>query len=187
MPNWKVQPIKYGSAIMNEETVIIYREQQKFGLWLRWLVYLSMGVAVVISVFALKKGYAGEASQETLEIVLAVIVGIGVPVAITALFLLLKLETEVRPDGLYVRFFPFHIHFKRFGREELSEYYARQYKPIREYGGWGIRYSLRNGKAYNVSGNKGVQLVFTNGKRLLIGSQKADELETAIRSILENH
>ena len=144
-----------------------------------------MGLAACISIFALQKGYAGEGSQEIYEIVLAVIVGIGVPLTIAALFLLLMLETEIRPDGIYVRYFPFHIHFKRFAPEDLSEYYARRYKPILEYGGWGIRYSLRNGKAYNVSGNQGVQLVFKNGKKLLIGSQKANELEIAIRSILE--
>jgi hypothetical protein len=39
-----------------------------------------------------------------------------------------------------------------------------------EYGGWGIKYG-KMGKAYNVSGNRGVQLEFTDGKRLLIGSQ----------------
>jgi len=183
---------------------VVYQEEQKFSLWLRWLVYLSMGLAVLISAFALIKETAPEGSQETWDAspppgmkvdsphpersrrILAVIVGIGVPIAIAGLFLFLKLETEVRPDGLYVRYAPFHIHFKRIDPEDLSEYYARQYKPIREYGGWGIRCSFRNGKAYNVSGNKGVQLVFKNGKRLLIGSQKADELETAIRSIMGN-
>ena len=166
---------------------IIYREEQKFALWLRWVVYLSMGLSVLISVFALQKDLSGQSSLEAWEIILAVVVGIGLPIAVTALFLLLKLQTEVRSDGLYVRFFPFHIHFKRFGPEDLSEYYARQYKPIREYGGWGIKCSLRNGKAYNVSGNRGVQLVLSSGKKLLIGSQKADELAAAIRRILENH
>jgi len=169
---------------MQEMEDVIFREEQKFGLLLRWLVYLSMGLSVVISVFALTKESASNGSQENWEIVLAVGVGIGVPIAITALFLLLKLETEVRPDGLYVRFFPFHIHFKQFAREDLSEYYARQYKPIREYGGWGIRYSIKNGKAYNIRGNKGVQLVFKSGKKLLIGSQKSDELAAAIRAIM---
>lgn len=143
-----------------------------------------MGLSVVISVFALIKESSPDASQAGWEIILAVGVGIGVPIAIAALFLLLKLQTEVRTDGLYVRFFPFHIHFKRFAAEDLSEYYTRQYKPIREYGGWGIRYSLRNGRAYNVSGNKGVQLVFSTGKKLLIGSQNPEQLEAAIRSIM---
>ncbi|MHC4338483.1 MAG: hypothetical protein ACYSTG_11155 [Planctomycetota bacterium] len=70
----------------------------------------------------------------------------------------------------------------------MSECYARTYKPIREYGGWGIRYSFRKGigRAYNMSGNKGVQLVFKNGKKLLIGSQKPDELAQAINSIMKN-
>ena len=124
---------------------------------------------------------------EGLPIILLTISGIFVPIAIVALFLLLKLQTEVRPDGLYVRFFPFHVHFKRFPAEDLSEYYARQYRPIVEYGGWGIRWSLRKGRAYNVSGDKGVQLVFKSGKRLLIGSQRAEELEKAIRSIMESN
>ena len=169
---------------MQEIENIIFQEEQKFGLWLRWLVYLSMGLSVVISVFALVKESTPDGSQAGLEIILAVVVGIGVPIAITALFLLLKLQTGVKSDGIYIRFLPFHIRFKRFAREDLSEYYARQYKPIREYGGWGIKCSIRNGKAYNVSGNKGVQLVLSTGKKLLIGSQKSEQLEAAIRSIM---
>jgi len=163
---------------------IIYQEEQKFALWMRWLVYLSMGLSVVISVLALTKLPPADSPQIRRQIVLGLTVGIGVPIAIAALFLLLELQTEVRPDAIYVRFFPFHIRFKRFAREDLSECYARQYKPILEYGGWGIRYSLRNGRAYNVSGNKGVQLVFSTGKKLLIGSQSPEQLEAAIRSIM---
>jgi uncharacterized membrane protein len=163
---------------------IIFQEEQKFGSWLRWLIYLSMGLSAVITVFALITASRHNNSQENWEIVLAGVAGIGVPIAITALFLLLKLETYVSRDGIDVRYFPFHIRFKRFRPEDVSEYYARQYKPIWEYGGWGIRYSLRNGKAYNVSGNKGIQLIFKNGKKLLIGSQKSEEFEAAIRSIM---
>lgn len=143
-----------------------------------------MGISAAITVFALSKESGPDGSLAGWEIVMAVGIGIGVPIAITALFVLLKLHTEVRPDGIYVRFFPFHIHFKRFASEDLSECYARQYKPILEYGGWGIRYSIRNGRAYNVSGNKGVQLVFDTGKKLLIGSQNPEQLEAAIRSIM---
>ena len=172
---------------MIEENELIYREEQRFGLWLRWLIVLSMALAVPFSIFALTKIPSEQGSSEILPIILLTIAGIFVPIAIAVLFLLLKLETEVRPDGLYIRFFPAHIHFKRFTAEDLSEYYAREYKPLREYGGWGIRCSLRKGRAYNVSGNKGVQLVFKSGKRLLIGSQRAAELEEAIRSIMESN
>ncbi|MHC4068508.1 MAG: DUF6141 family protein [Planctomycetota bacterium] len=167
------------------ESEVIYREEQRFGLWLRWLIALSMALAVPLSIFSLTKMPSEQGLSEILQILILIIAGIFVPIGIALLFLVLKLETEVRSDGLYVRFFPFHIHFKRFGSEDLSEYFAREYKPIREYGGWGIRCGLGGkGKAYNVRGNKGVQLVFRSGKRLLIGSQRAEELEEAIRSIM---
>ena len=57
---------------------------------------------------------------------------------------------------------------------------ARTYRPILEYGGWGIRYTMGRGWAYNVSGNQGVQLELASGKRILIGSQRAEELARAI-------
>jgi len=169
------------------ENELIYREEQRFSSWLRWLIALSMALAVPFSIFSLTKIPSEQGSSDILPILTLIIAGICVPIAVALLFLLLKLETEVRSDGLYIRFFPAHIHFKRFGAEDLSEYYARRYKPLREYGGWGIRCSLKKGKAYNVSGNKGVQLVFKSGKRLLIGSQRAEELEEAIRSIMESN
>jgi len=169
---------------MNEGDKLFFREQQKFSPLLRWFVYITMGLAVLLCFFALKKEFSGQSPPDTQEIILAVLVGAGVPIGISVIFVLLKMETEVRPDGLYIRYFPFHIHFKKFPPDDILECHARQYKPIREYGGWGIRCGFAGkGKAYNVSGDKGVQLVFKNGKRLLIGSQRAEELEKAIRWI----
>jgi hypothetical protein len=165
------------------ETELIFREEQRFALWLRWLMALSMALVMLLSILPLTKIPPEQRPPEMLPIILLIVAGVFAPIIIALLFWLLKLETEVRPDGLYVRYFPFHIHFRKFTPDDLIEYYARQYKPIREYGGWGVRCSFRKGKAYNVSGNKGVQLVFKNGKRLLIGSQRAEELEEAIRSI----
>ncbi|MHC4762948.1 MAG: DUF6141 family protein [Planctomycetota bacterium] len=170
---------------MSGENELVYREEQRFSLWLRWLVAALVASAVPFGIFSLTKIYSGQGSPDIPQVLTVIIAGIFVPIAVAVLFLLLKLETEVRSDGLYVRFFPFHVNFKSFTKDDLSEYYARKYRPLLEYGGWGIRWSLRKGKAYNVSGNKGVQLVFKSGKRLLIGSQRAEELEEAIRSIME--
>ena len=61
--------------------------------------------------------------------------------------------------------------------------YVRQYSPIIEYGGWGLRFGIfGKGTAFNVSGNKGLQLEFINNKKLLIGTNKPDALtETLIK------
>jgi len=93
-----------------------------------------------------------------------------------------RLETEVRSSGLYLRFFPFHWKFRKIPLEGVRSCEARTYRPIRDYGGWGIRAAV-NRRAYNVSGNRGVELEYENGKILLIGSGKADQLASAIASI----
>lgn len=100
-------------------------------------------------------------------------------VGLAYLFYSLKLVTEVQTDGLYVRFFPLTHHKIPF--ENIKHCEGRTYSPIREFGGWGIRYGKR-GKAYNVSGNQGVQLELSNGKRFLIGSQRPEELARAIEA-----
>lgn len=95
-----------------------------------------------------------------------------------------RLVTEVRDDGVYVRFFPFHRHFKVFLWEDIESFEARTYRPILEYGGWGLRFGL-GGTAYNVSGNRGLQLVLGSGgwsDRLLIGTQRPEELAMAVQS-----
>jgi len=96
----------------------------------------------------------------------------------------LRLVTEVRRDGIYFRFFPFHLSFRRIAFEDVKSFYARTYRPILEYGGWGIRWSPWRGWAYNVSGNRGVQLELRSGKRVLIGSQRPEELAKAIEEAL---
>ena len=56
---------------------------------------------------------------------------------------------------------------------------ASTYSLLKDYGGWGIRYG-RKGKAYNVSGNKGVLLTLADGKNGLIGSKNHEVLCSAI-------
>jgi len=170
---------------MSEEKDLIFREVQTFGSTFRRLLVVLMAISIAIFAIALWETITNPETPDILVPVLLSIVAMAIPIAATFLFFILKLETEVRSDGLYVRFYPFHIRYKKFTPKDLAEHYCRTYKPIREYGGWGIRCSFTGkGKAYNVSGNKGVQLVLTNGKKLLIGSQEPDDLIAAIDKML---
>jgi hypothetical protein len=109
----------------------------------------------------------------------SVIFGLGLP-----LFLLsLSLTTEVRIDALYYRYFPFNLSFRRLGAESIREFEVRTYSPVREYGGWGIRWG-QGGMAYNVWGNQGVDLVLSDGRRKLIGSQRPEDLAQALKKVL---
>ena len=110
----------------------------------------------------------------------------GLYILLGALLLVLffrgRLITEVRTSGVFVRYSPFHRSFRRIPLEGLRSCRARTYSPIREYGGWGIRMTPGK-KAYNVWGNRGVELDYEDGKKLLIGSKKADQLASAVESM----
>lgn len=54
-----------------------------------------------------------------------------------------------------------------------------EYDALADYGGYGIRSGAR-GKAYIASGLRAVQLQLRDGRGILIGSQKADELARLI-------
>ena len=148
-----------------------FREVQHFRQPWLWVV---LGVAAVGALVPAIVGWAtGKASAGVLVAV------ITVELAVLLILYAWKMVTEVRDDGVSVRMPPFVNRFLPFGEIESCE--ARTYSPLREYGGWGIRWG-RGGKAYNMSGNRGVQLVLASGERLLIGSQQADELAAAIRA-----
>ena len=169
---------------MARENNVIFREVQRFALWLRLALLVFTFFMFGLCRFVLRDILSQQGSIDVLPFAFFIVFMVFVPAAVAILFLTLKLETEVRSDGLYVRFFPFHIHYKEFTAEDLTECCPRTYRPILEYGGWGIRFG-KKGKAYNVKGNKGVQLILKNQKRLLIGSQKPDELARAIGSFMK--
>lgn len=172
---------------MSDENNIIFHEEQKFSPALSALIVVLMVLTVGLTGFALRELIHELKPASPLAIIILIITGFIFPTAIGVLFLTLKLETRLRRDGLYLRFFPIHIRYKKFALDDISEFYPRRYRPILEYGGWGIRWSFKKGKAYNVTGNRGLQLVFKNGRRLLIGSQKADQFAQAIQSLLEQN
>ncbi|MCL4467921.1 MAG: DUF6141 family protein [Deltaproteobacteria bacterium] len=170
---------------MDEQTGVIFQESQKFSHTFVW-----MGVIIVFLVFAGLTGYdlaihlamRPPFAGKTIPHSALMIMGIAQILTILFIFGILytaQLMTEVRTDGLYIRFKPFHASYRRFGFESLKTYTACTYRPIMDYGGYGIHRGWK-GWAYNVSGNSGVQIDLVNGKKIMIGSQKSEELVHAL-------
>jgi len=158
------------------ENEIIFSETQRFKQWWIWLLLVGINALSIYGVFHQVIG--GQPFGDKPMSNSALMIMTGTILLVTAIFSMLKLETQIKQDGIYVRFFPFHLKFKYFNWNVISNYYVRQYKPIKEYGGWGIRYGFfGKGKALNISGKDGLQLEFFDGKKLLIGTQRAKELE----------
>lgn len=160
----------------------LYRETQRFRqvwLWALILLIPLLTIYGLVQQVVLGKPFGTNPAPDTVLVIITIIFGLGFP----ALFYMVNLTTEVHNNGLYLRFYPFHLSFHRIAPEDIKKFEARTYSPIREYGGWGIRYG-RTGKAYNVSGNRGLQLELADGKQLLIGSQRPEELAEVLNSVL---
>ena len=165
---------------MNNE--ILFRERQRFKQWWIWLILLGVNGLFLYGVFKQVIGGQPFGSKSMNDTVL--LIATGLTILLTLLFISLRLDTQIKRDGIYVRFFPFHINFRHYTWDTLAKSYVRQYSAITEYGGWGLRLGLfGKGKAYNVSGNKGLQLKFKTSKKLLIGTNKADELNETLNKI----
>ena len=68
--------------------------------------------------------------------------------------------------------------------EDIIGLEVRRYRPLLEYGGWGVRLGPA-GWAYTTGGNEGVQLRLRTGIPVLIGSKHPRELEAAVRVGIE--
>ncbi|WP_370089869.1 hypothetical protein [Ekhidna sp.] len=159
---------------------LIFKEEQSFvGTWM-W--YLVIGISLVsVGGTALAVFYRQDTEGIVGLIIAAIVTG-----GLVMLFIFSKLHISIDQENLYYRYPPFVNKEKKITKDDVKEIYIRQYSPIMEYGGWGYRISIRNGKALNVVGNTGLQLVTKNDKRILLGTQKSDELERAVRRLKEN-
>jgi len=100
-------------------------------------------------------------------------------VAIT--FYIWNLQTTIDSRNISIEIKPFVK--KSFPLADIKEWEVRRYGPIAEYGGWGVRYSA-NGTAYNVRGNIGLDLVFNENTKLLIGTQRGKEIKRILKAII---
>lgn len=97
-------------------------------------------------------------------------------IAIMAFLVSIKLKTEITKYDIKLKFFP--LTSKNVSWSEVKSAELVNYGFV---GGWGIRLWTKYGTVYNISGNKGVAIELTNGKKFLIGTQK----ETELRLFLE--
>ena len=96
-----------------------------------------------------------------------------------------NLKTEITDEGISINLVPFFLKPKFIAWTDVSKVSVRKYAPIREYGGWGIRIGF-NGMAYNIAGDKGLQIVLNNGKKILVGTQKMEELNQFLYEVAKD-
>jgi hypothetical protein len=159
---------------------ILFKETQKFKQWWLWLILIVVtanSMWVTIYEFRSNQG-------DILEYIVLPLILLLIPLSIILFILFIKLETEIKEDGIYVRLFPIHKQFRFYAWEVIEQAYVRTYKPLQEYGGWGLR-GFGNNRALNISGKEGFQLIMQDGRKLLIGTQRPQEIAAVLLLIPE--
>ena len=163
-----------------QEDLILYEETQYFRQWWVWAILLFAVGPLWYGFFMnllFGQPFGSPPLSRLLLIFFWFIFGLGLPLLIYKT----HLRVWLTPDALNTQFFPFHLKPRQIMFDDIQKAEARVYRPILEYGGWGLRWGgEKHGKAYIVSRNQGVQLLLKDGQRLLLGSQKAQILEEAI-------
>lgn len=162
------------------ENKIFFSERQRFKqIWL-WIILLGINgffIFGLIKQVILEKQFGDKPMSD-----IGLFIVTTLTLFLSFLFFNLRLETKIKTDGIYVRFFPFQLNFKHYPWDRLNQSFVRKYNPIGEYGGWGLR-GLGKNKALNVSGDKGIQLITKDGSKLLIGTNKADEATETLKRL----
>ncbi len=153
-------------------------EVQRFKAW--WLYLIVFGISglnayIFYEQIIMDNPAGNNPAPDFLVIMFFLIISIFIPL----LLLVTNLTIKIRDKTIYYRFFPFHMKYQELGIDAIETAEKVTYRPIRDYGGWGIR-TGREGRAYNVAGNEGVRVVTAMGDSILFGSSRSDDLYRAI-------
>lgn len=156
--------------------IVNFLEKQKFTQWWLWIILIVTAILPFIGVFSHLIVPDSEVENEVDST--ATIIFAATMVLVLVLFLVMTLKTEINQKEIKMSFFPFvkkRIEWKDIKRAEVLNYGF--------VGGWGIRLFTDYGTVYNTAGDKGLALELQNGKRLVIGTQKEEELRDFIQKI----
>jgi hypothetical protein len=102
------------------------------------------------------------------------LIGLGLPL----LFGLVNMRLEVTAEEIVVYYRPYSS--RRIALDDLEKVEVRRYNAVTEYGGWGVKGWTRDKMAYNVSGDTGVELTLRDGRSVMLGSRRSEELAGVI-------
>ena len=156
---------------------VLHRESQRMPGWARIILWGSAAVFVYLLWSAGSRGEMGRAAAFLGAAVVLLVPslvewGIGV------------LLVTVDHEGVEARMGRTGLLRKRFPWSDVEAAEAVRYHPLREFGGWGIRWSWSDWKkrAWTQSGDGAVVLHLQGGVRFYLGSDRPERLLERMRA-----
>jgi hypothetical protein len=154
---------------------VVFREEQYFD----WRVYCLFALLELFTGLVVVRGHGWSR-----EIVLGLIIGLALLMLV--IIFLLHMTTEVTPTNVRIWFGWAPTYRREVPIATIRSIDVVTYRPIADYGFWGIRTGRDGERALIARGNRGVRLELTDGTRLLIGSQRPEELAATMDRALRS-
>jgi len=136
-----------------------------------WAIVAGSSVVVLASAVAT---WGGDGSIVGTLILLAT--ALAIPLFVWSMHLTVTVDEK----EVVAHLWPFAR--RRFALEQITSAQARSYHPVKEFGGWGLRRSRAGVRAYTITGDRGVELMLVDGRRVMLGADRATDLQLAIES-----
>ena len=162
---------------------MLFKETQSLNiLWFRVSYFLFN--AGLIS-FLLVSMFEEENAESRDEILIALVLMLLVNAGVFALVFLAKAHTRIDDKGIHIIYKPFILKWKVFKWSDLSRAVLIDISPVKHFGGWGYRVSMRHGKGVILSKGRALLIETKAGKRFTITTKKEKEMTAILQQARE--
>jgi hypothetical protein len=165
------------SVAISQPVSAIYREEQNFAWWL----YVVLVALTLLGFYLLKLEGKPKTIQAPLpgpnwniEVPLPLLAGLGIPAVL--ILGVLHMTTEVTPDACRVWFGWLPTYRRAIPLSSIKAVEIVTYNAWREHGFWGLRVTRDGERVLTARGDRAVRVHLTDGGRVLIGTQRPEEL-----------
>ncbi|TCD12087.1 hypothetical protein EZ449_03430 [Pedobacter frigidisoli] len=165
-----------------------FEEKQNLNLW--WLYILVAVDAIMVgSIVLFDKG--GMSTQDLKDVYFAPLLAVLLPFIIVFVIQKNTLTLRINEQGILYKYFPFKSKLNLLAWSSIQTVYITKFDAFGDFGGYGVKNRLWfkfKDKAYILNDkNKGLQIEFKDGKKLLFTSNKIEEMELFLINLKTRH
>ncbi len=164
-----------------------YREVTGWPPWvllLVWGCFVFGGGAVLMEAYQILTGTGGPDSGPREAMILLAVAGLCDLVPVLFHLLVGVLIDEVTQEEIVAKFGPLGLFKKRLPFDDIVSMEPVTYSPIREFGGWGIRFRGGGKSAWSTRGNRALVIGLKGGKKVYLGSERPEHLQSRIFAVV---
>lgn len=100
-----------------------------------------------------------------------------IALAVLVMLYNIRLIWTIDENGFSFRYHPFVNKIRKHPFSEIESITYEKINPLTDFGGWGLRYSKKYGKAYTTQGNHVLRITFKSGKILNFTANEDPQIE----------